>query len=107
MITYVLTILYLNTELVEGQLENVVSAAGWTMAASDDMDPPNTYSVRGTNTFPKPDPQNFTPYDQLTEETVKNWIYSSDGYISVKAFLATKIGELQESNNKVLPLPWA
>lgn len=107
MITYTLSIAYMNTELVDGDLQNVVSNCRWTLSAIDDNTPPNQFSVSRTTTFGQPDPENFIPYNELTEDIVKGWIYSSTTYMDAQVFVMNKIFQLQTSNTKVLPLPWA
>lgn len=107
MITYTLTINYMNTELVEGELTNVVSGVSWAMSAQDDSTPPNSFSVNRTTSFGAPDPENFVPYNELTEDIVKSWIYSTTEYMNTQVFLMNKIYQLQQSNTKVLPLPWS
>jgi len=106
MITYTLDITSLHSTIVDGQLEKVVASAAWMLTAVDDSVPPNRVTVRGTNTFDPPNSASFVPYEQLTELTVKDWIYASGGYLAVKEYADVKVAELQAAATKTLPLPW-
>lgn len=55
-------------------VENAVFQTYWTKTGTDEDG--NTGEFQGATPFDlsKIDPNNFTPYDQLTEETVLSWI---------------------------------
>jgi len=52
-----------------GELIDVVRAAQWRLEASNGV---KAYTT-GVAEFDEPDPENFTPFDQLTAEQVQAW----------------------------------
>ena len=53
-------------------LQDVVYTTHWTLTATNDNG--TTASAIGAKTISDPDPENYTPYDQLTEEIVVGWL---------------------------------
>lgn len=56
----------------EDGLSNVVTTVHWTCSKEDENG--NTGSSYGTHGLPKPDPSNFTAWDDLDESTVLSWM---------------------------------
>ena len=96
---------------VEGSLTDVVITADWrcngteTTGSGDDA---KTYSgtCYGSCSFAPPT-ENFTPYDQLTEQQVLNWCWENG--VDKTAIEANVSLQIQNQINPpvvVLPLPW-
>ncbi len=96
---------------VEGTLTDVVITADWrcngteTTGTGDDA---KTYSgtCYGSCSFAPPT-ENFTPYDQLTEQQVLNWCWENG--VDQAAIEANVNQQIQNQINPpvvVLPLPW-
>ena len=96
----------------EGSLTDVVITADWrcngteTTGTGDDA---KTYSgtCYGSCSFAPPT-ENFTPYDQLTEQQVLNWCWENG--VDKTATEANVSLQIQNQINPpvvVLPLPWA
>jgi len=97
---------------VEGSLTDVVITADWrcngteTTGSGDDA---KTYSgtCYGSCSFAPPT-ENFTPYDQLTEQQVLDWCWENG--VDKTAIEANVSLQIQNQINPpvvVLPLPWA
>ena len=95
----------------EGTLTDVVITADWrcngteTAGTGDDA---KTYSgtCYGSCSFAPPT-ENFTPYDQLTEQQVLDWCYANG--VDKTAIEANVTLQIQNQINPpvvVLPLPW-
>ena len=62
-----------------------------------------TYSVLSVSA---PDPSQFVPYDQLTQEMVEGWLNSGLDVASIDASLTAQIEEQKNPKVVSLPLPW-
>jgi len=88
---------------VEGTLTDVVITADWRCNGTD-----GTYSgtCYGSSSFAPPT-ENFTPYDQLTEQQVLDWCFANG--VDKTAIEANVTAQIQNQINPpvvVLPLPW-
>ena len=63
----------------------------------------DTYS---TVSLPAPSPENFTPYENLTEETVIGWLEEMLNTEAIDAGLAQQIENQINPPVVSLPLPW-
>ena len=73
-------------------------------ATLDDAESVTSY---GTVSFtPNPDDPNFTPFDQLTEETVIGWVKDALDTDEIEQALANKLNE-KLNPTVVAGLPWA
>lgn len=62
----------------EGQLTDVVVTAAWRCNGNQsDGDQTYTGTCYGTSSFVAPDPTQFVPYPQLTEQQVLDWVWAS------------------------------
>ncbi len=95
----------LECRVQEGDLSDVVITAHWRVSATEDGYSASVYS---TCSLPAPDPQNFTPYADLTKEEVLNWIWANGvDKAGTEAAVQQQI-ELQKNPVVVSPpLPWA
>lgn len=85
-------------------LTDVVISAKWLCSDSND-----TVRVGGTTVFTTPQ-LNFTPYDQLTESQVLQWIFDALGQekvAEIEANLEAQIAYQANPPVTVLPNPWA
>ena len=96
----------------EGSLTDVVITADWRCNGTETTgsgDTEKTYSgtCYGSCSFAPPT-ENFTPYDQLTEQQVLNWCWENG--VDKTAIEANVSLQIQNQINPpvvVLPLPWA
>lgn len=72
-------------------LENVAYNVHWTLIATDGE---HTTSSIGVNSIGSPNPDNFVPFDQLTEEQVVSWITASMDVEQMQANLDKQIEDL-------------
>ena len=95
----------------EGSLTDVVITADWRCNGTETIgsgDTEKTYSgtCYGSCSFAPPT-ENFTPYDQLTEQQVLDWCYANG--VDKTAIEANVSLQIQNQINPpvvVLPLPW-
>jgi len=82
----------------------------WTLTGTDGT---QTASIQGNTQYPVSDAQpGFTPYAQLTQDTVIGWVQASLGADGVSNFEANVQGQINSLENPpVSPvtqqLPWA
>jgi len=91
--------------LAEGQT-NVVSLASWRVNGTDGT---NTVTAYGTCPLAYEPGTSFTPYADLTEATVIDWVQSEMGaeqVTSIKTSLDTQIINLLNLPIVTPPLPW-
>ena len=72
--TYNLNIIRLEVKVLENELQDVVYIAYFKYTATSD-DGVYTESSSGVAQIPAPDPNNFIPFEDLTEQEVKDWVY--------------------------------
>jgi hypothetical protein len=87
----------------EGELTDVVVTANWSCRGSD-----GTYSavLTGCTDFAPPT-ENFTPYEDLTEQQVLGWCFANG--VDQKAIEANVTAQIQNQINPPViapPLPW-
>lgn len=89
-------------------LSDVVFNVHWRRQATE-VDGDKTYQaeVYSVQSMTAPEPDNFTPYDQLTFEQVCGWLESSLNVEAIDASLALQIEDLKSPKQISLPLPWA
>jgi hypothetical protein len=102
------TIAALNCAVESEGLPNVINMIHWrynaTKVEGDKTYFVDTYGVLGVG---QPNPQNFVPYEDITEAEVISWLESILPVEDMQAGLEAKI-ELQINPVEViLPLPWA
>jgi len=104
--TYTWHIAQLERKISDG----VVYTAHWTVTAnrevtgSDDL----TASSYGSIGFGDPDPNNFTPYEDLTEGQVVGWVLSALGDEQVETICSGLSAQLDLQQNPVdaSGIPW-
>lgn len=88
---------------MEGTLENVVKYIKWIRNAEEDE-----YKASNSATFicGEPDPNNYTPYDQITEEQVIQWLEAGLNMQVIDGALANMIDNQKLPKTETLPNPW-
>ena len=87
----------------EGDLEDVVVTAHWTL---DDAQEGYTASIGGSVTFPAPS-GDFTPYEDLTKEQVLGWVWENGvDKDETEAGIAQAIEAQANPAVVIQPLPW-
>jgi len=95
----------------EGSLTDVVITADWRCNGTETTgsgDTEKTYSgtCYGSCSFAPPT-ENFTPYDQLTEQQVLNWCWENGvDKTAIEANVSLQIANQINPPVVVLPLPW-
>jgi hypothetical protein len=104
MITYTWSISQLDCSPSENGLTNVVKVIHWGLVGQDE----NGVSASINNSYPlsEPNPEEFTDYSTLTEETVIGWLEGNldIGYLQKR--LANEIASQYNPPITPLPLPW-
>ena len=72
-------------------LEKVAYNVHWSLFATDGE---NNVSIIGVQSVGEPNPDNFVPFDQLTEEQVVSWITASMDVEQMQANLDKQIEDL-------------
>lgn len=105
-ISYNWSIDYMQTKQQEDGYTNVVVTAGWICTAID-VNNNISASVSGCCGFPAPS-ANFTAYDDLTQQQVLDWCWTSGG-TNREEVETSALHELQQKSSPPiveLPLPW-
>jgi hypothetical protein len=87
----------------EGSLTDVVITADWRCNGSQDQ---YTGTCYGSASFAPPS-ENFTPYEDLTEQQVLDWCYANG--VDQKAIEANVTAQIENQINPPViapPLPW-
>jgi hypothetical protein len=93
----------------EGDLSDVVIVVHYRCNGTQ-VEGDKTYSasVYSTCSLPSPDPTNFTPYADLTQEQVLGWIWANG--VDKDATEAAVLQQIEMQKNPPVvapPLPWA
>jgi hypothetical protein len=104
--TFVWNIAQLERKISDG----VVYTAHWTATATREVTDSGTFtaSTYGSVGFGDPDPDNFTPYDQLTEGQVVGWVLAALGDEQVESICSKLVEQLDAQSNPVdaSGIPW-
>jgi hypothetical protein len=98
----------LNCAVESEGLPNVINMIHYRYNATK-VEGDKTYFAEtyGASSVAQPNPQNFTPYADVTEEEVINWLEQilpvEDMQLSLEANIALQINPVEVT----LPLPWA
>ena len=88
-------------------LTDVVFVVNWRGNATDVVDDETYFAdVYGSLTVPAPNPEDFTPYADLTFDQVCGWLDAGLDVAAIDAGLAVQIGNLINPPVVSLPLPW-
>ena len=88
---------------MEGTLENVIKYIKWIRNAED-----GEYKASNSATFVcgDPDPNNYTPYDQITKEQVIQWLESGLKIDLIDMALEGNINDQKAPKTEILPNPF-
>ena len=97
------TIEKLETQLVDGTLTDVVLIGFWRCSSTQD----GIYgTVWGSTKFTPPG-EDFTPYDQLTQDQVLGWLWPNGvNKTLVESWVQSQIDVQKNPPVVVLPNPW-
>ena len=91
----------------EGELTDVVVKVNWIRKASTTKDGIEySTTMPGTQEFRRINPENFTPYDQLTYEQVCGWLDATVDVNMIDTSLNYQLNLIVNPPLIVLPLPW-
>jgi hypothetical protein len=98
----------LNCLVDQDGLQDVINVIHWTYNATDvDESGKEWYaSVYSTTNVEQPNPQNFTPYADVTEEQVISWLEQVLPVPDMQASLIANIELQKHPIETTLPLPW-
>ena len=105
-ITYDWIIDQLSVKPNEGDLSEVVVLVNWRLRATQGSFVADAY---GQVSLGPPSPASYTPYAELTQEMVVEWVQSELGEESVAAMDASLAGQIERMENPPIitpPLPW-
>lgn len=107
MITYNWVISQLECKAQEGDLTDVVYVIHYRYQANE-TDGDKTYfaEVYGTATCGNPDPEHFTPYNELTQAQVEGWLTNLLPVSAMQANLDSQIANQKNPPIVTPPLPW-
>ncbi len=97
----------LNVKLSEDGMTNVVYNVNWRMNAADGE---YTATLYGSIGVPAPSPAAFTPYEDLTEAMVQEWVIEALGPEQVNNLQANLANQIELKKNPVeasLQPPWS
>jgi hypothetical protein len=91
----------------QGDMANVVKFIKWIRRA-EEVDGDVTYTAENSSTFicPEPNPEDYTPYDQLTFEQVCAWFESGMNMETIDSALAKDIQQQNAPKTEILPNPF-
>lgn len=109
--TYTWQINALDTNPTQGDLANVVYNIHWGLVAASDQTDANgnayTADSIGTQTVPAPTGEDFTAFEDLTQEIVEAWLEASDLDVeAIKASLDSQIAEAITPTSVTKSAPW-
>lgn len=103
MITHSLKIKSVKTDTVDG-IRDVVVSVSWELSATDGT---STVVLQGASLMNKPS-ENFTQFQQLTEEQVIAWVTEDSVIEAHKRSLEQQLPKQQSPSTEQSPaLPWA
>ena len=111
-VTYTWQIINLERKTKEGDLDNVVYKVSWTFLGVDsEVDPddnPYSGSFSDTTVIGNPDPDNFTPFADVTKDQCEAWVIAAlaeEDPVRNEETLKAKV-DLQIARKKNPPEVW-
>ena len=98
----------LNCAVESEGLPNVINVIHWRYQATQ-VDGDKTYFAEtyGASSVGQPNPQNFVPYEDVTEAEVVGWLTEILPVEAMQASLEANIALQINPTEVTLPLPWA
>ncbi len=109
MTTFTVTITAARTKS-EGGLSDILTAVEWNMRGTIDD---SSFDLPGKTTMGPVDPENFTPYSQLTQQQVLDWVTAIEDaeggkFPGMRAHIDMVVTRMAaEAALTSQPLPWA
>lgn len=103
------TINQLNCLVHSEGLQDVINVIHWTYNATDTDEAGKEWfaSMYGSASVEQPNPQNFIPYADVTEDQVKNWLEQVLNVADMQASLNANIDLQKNPTEIILPNPWS
>ena len=90
------------------ELTNVVASISWTVADTVTVNGTEyPVSCGGSTQVGDPNPEEFTPYEQLTEQIVATWVETNTDLDGLVAKLGEQIAASVAPSTVTLPTPWS
>jgi hypothetical protein len=102
---YNLEILRLEVKLLENTLENVVYQAQFKYIAKSE-DRQYSAVMSGSCPIQDPDPENFIPFEDLTEQMVSDWVLDIVDFEQYQQILDEQITKKQYPTVESKDVPW-
>lgn len=91
----------------EDNLQQVVIIAHYRYQGNEVVDGKNYFAeVYGTVNLAPPNPEDFTPYNELTKDQVEGWLAASLPVEAMQSNIATQIQNQVAPTVTTPPLPW-
>lgn len=109
MADYTTTITGMRVATIEG-LPDTVIIADWNRIGTQDG---QTFQLPGTTLLSPPNPDNFTPFDQLTETQVAGWVNAKEDtptgqFPAIQDHIQYVLNQMiLNAQGQAAPLPWA
>lgn len=101
------TIKSMEVIIMDGNLQDVVYNINWGLSASTEVNTtPYFVETYGSVVVPPPDPEDFTPYDELTKEQVVGWLYLVLPVPDMEASLTRQLDAMINPTTETLPPPF-
>jgi hypothetical protein len=101
--TFTWTISALDCAVSKDGLTNVVETIHWRYRGTNEND--TTSEIYGAQSVGDPNPEEFTPYEDLTVEVVSQWLESIMDMEEMQQNIENQINELENPTHITLPLP--
>ena len=102
--TYNWKINLLDCKVDENNLKDVVYTVHWIYNATNENG--ITAEIYGAQIISSPNPEDFTPYDQITKEQVVGWLEGSMDVVEMNKKLDDQIDLIVNPVNVTLPPPF-
>jgi beta-glucanase (GH16 family) len=102
--TYNWTISALDCKVDENNLKDVIQTIHWRYRATNEND--ITAETYGAQVVGSPNPEDFTPYNEITKEQIVSWLEASMDVEEMKDNLDNQINLIINPVNVVLPPPF-
>ena len=103
--TYNLNIVKLDVKISDNGLSDVVYVVHWKYTATSE-DELFTSTVSGVANVASPDPENFIPFEDLTQSQVESWVESAVDLEKFRDILDNIILEKQTPTTELKDVPW-
>lgn len=105
-----ITFSYTITEMVKAPSQNdltdVVTAVSFIYSGEVADGPKVDWSIKGVS-LPAPDPENFKPIEELTEEEVIAWIQDAYPIGPIKEAITKNIDDILNPKEVIIDFPWS